>query len=512
MARDVRKVDPTFALRLEPAFIVRRGVILVTLAPCDLHAIILRTRVFLLLPPHRTDPSEDVIRALNKMLDEPAQRQPATPGAHRKWAAGTEGATPGTGPCDGSRAPAGAREACEGKEDSSDALRLPFEFVALEALLATACCTLHARTISLERRVDTAVEAIRLAIEDSSPSLKASDQLREMKNALDDSLEHAQAVERALSRLLETDQDMAGMQLTGAFLAASCLRPAHSAGGSNASPRSSLFSRAPAQPDATATSQRPSEPHAPLHAPLHAPPHAHAPPPRAPAAQLAHESLEILLETYLQEMEQTIDALELSVDDVVATEKLVSFRLDAARNRLLKVEVAATAIGTAMGVGAVTTGMLGMNLQTPLFTEYPDGASFTTAVVGICLFCATITFTICCFLYCPARRLRRLGKRCCSCFITLNRGETLPKLPSADSTQRRLLSAADSQPFSTSVMDMTPLLAPMISRPESRGRRLENGPAEDDDAELDDPHRDLEANGSGAKFDSRQAVTIPINR
>ena len=37
------------------------------------------------------------------------------------------------------------------------------------------------------------------------------------------------------------------------------------------------------------------------------------------------------------------------------------------RYRLLKVEVAATAVGTAMGIGAVTTGMLGMNLKTPLF-------------------------------------------------------------------------------------------------------------------------------------------------
>ena len=59
-----------------------------------------------------------------------------------------------------------------------------------------------------------------------------------------------------------------------------------------------------------------------------------------------HEALEILLESYLQEIMQTVDAIELSMDDVTATEKLVTFRLDAARNRLLKVEVAATAVGT----------------------------------------------------------------------------------------------------------------------------------------------------------------------
>jgi len=154
----------------------------------------------------------------------------------------------------------------------------------------------------------------------------------------------------------------------------------------------------------------------------------------------------ILLESYLQEIAQTIDALELSMEDVAATEKLVTFRLDAARNRLLKVEVAATAVGTAMGIGAVTTGMLGMNLKTPLFDsdEFNSGWTFNAAVPSITLLCFTVSTSMICFLYCPARRLRACVRGlCCATCRPRDVGSNLPKLPShdKDSTLRRLISS-----------------------------------------------------------------------
>ena len=47
----------------------------------------------------------------------------------------------------------------------------------------------------------------------------------------------------------------------------------------------------------------------------------------------------------------------------------IAFQMDAARNRLLHFEVIATSVGTAMSVGAVISGILGMNLKTDLFTQ-----------------------------------------------------------------------------------------------------------------------------------------------
>ena len=51
-----------------------------------------------------------------------------------------------------------------------------------------------------------------------------------------------------------------------------------------------------------------------------------------------------------------LEALRFSIDN---TEKFVSFRLDSARNRLLKVDVIATASATALGVGQLVSGIFG---------------------------------------------------------------------------------------------------------------------------------------------------------
>lgn len=119
----------------------------------------------------------------------------------------------------------------------------------------------------------------------------------------------------------------------------------------------------------------------------------------------------------------------------------MTFRLDAGRNRLLKVEVAATAVGTAMGIGSVMTGVFGMNLQTPLFTSvaFRDGQAFNLAVPAIAFICALVSCSMIGFLYCPKRRLRaEVGSLCCCLFCKPRRRSILPRLPSQEDTLRRL--------------------------------------------------------------------------
>ena len=51
-------------------------------------------------------------------------------------------------------------------------------------------------------------------MEDSSPTPKHHDRLRELKSVVDEELEQSRAVERAISCLLETDADLRGMYLS----------------------------------------------------------------------------------------------------------------------------------------------------------------------------------------------------------------------------------------------------------------------------------------------------------
>jgi hypothetical protein len=80
-----------------------------------------------------------------------------------------------------------------------------------------------------------------------------------------------------------------------------------------------------------------------------------------------HEEVELLLENYAQELGAAIALLELLSYSIESDEKFFSYRLDAARNRLLKVDVMATIGATAMGAGSMAASILGMNLETPIF-------------------------------------------------------------------------------------------------------------------------------------------------
>ena len=93
--------------------------------------------------------------------------------------------------------------------------------------------------------------------------------------------------------------------------------------------------------------------------------------------------MELLLESYLQEVGATVAELEVLTYGIEGTEKFVSFRLDSARNRLLKIDVIATAISMTMGIGAVVTGVFGMNLKFPQYIHREDdehpGVAFNQA-------------------------------------------------------------------------------------------------------------------------------------
>ena len=52
--RDIRKIDPAFATRLEPAFIVRTGCIIIAFGRSELRAVITPDALYCIMPPHLT--------------------------------------------------------------------------------------------------------------------------------------------------------------------------------------------------------------------------------------------------------------------------------------------------------------------------------------------------------------------------------------------------------------------------------------------------------------------------
>ena len=172
-ALDIRAVDPRLCSLLTPVLLVRpdeRDVILVSLGPFQLGAIILQDRLHLLAPTA----SHDLLRAcalsLERLLNSTGSispsAHPTVPNAHFSAHAHLDASMPP-----------------------------PFELVALESVLLGACTELHAHCAALvcqereelsKQRVSTSVELL----------------VQEMLNRVDELTEHAEGLDTALSILL----------------------------------------------------------------------------------------------------------------------------------------------------------------------------------------------------------------------------------------------------------------------------------------------------------------------
>ena len=85
-----------------------------------------------------------------------------------------------------------------------------------------------------------------------------------------------------------------------------------------------------------------------------------------------HEEAEVILESYLQEVGATVAELEVLTYGIEGTEKFVSFRLDSAQNRLKARRGVLTASATTLGVGNLFANLFGMNLPATIFVYSAD--------------------------------------------------------------------------------------------------------------------------------------------
>lgn len=211
----------------------------------------------------------------------------------------------------------------------------------------TASAELTRRQRALSETLNRALHALRRNVVGTQvvAGSRQLDHVRQLKQSVRELLVQSQALEEALRGVLDEDEDMEAMYLTRRHLAV-----------------------------------------------------------LEPLVEREHEEVELLLESYLQEVGATVSELDVLTYAIEGTEKFVSFRLDSARNRLLKVDVIATASATALGVGQLVSGIFGMNLPTSLFDPdiAGDDATFVaTASVTVAIVCVLILLLLLFFYWPP---------------------------------------------------------------------------------------------------------------
>ena len=87
------------------------------------------------------------------------------------------------------------------------------------------------------------------------------------------------------------------------------------------------------------------------------------------------DAAEQLLEAYLGHVRTATASLEAAAYNIAGQEKIAMLMLDQVRNRLLKVDVAASSVSAAAGLGACIASIFGMNTPAPILANVPEPGS-----------------------------------------------------------------------------------------------------------------------------------------
>ena len=426
--RDIRKIDPAFATRLEPAFIVRTGCIIIAFGRSELRAVITPDALYCIMPPHLTpnlesagggNPLEKSLAALrtNLAILRAASASETAAAASLALSAPLQSAAFDRTSHDSlkilSTMPrSSSNPELTSEEMTSEVLRarsahdeekmhLPvsllgtdndattdaipandhneisvavaekvagaaastFEFCALEALLMTVCAELSRRQSALTETVQQALLALRRNVTGTRVVAddKQLESVRTLKQQVRELLVQSQALEEELQEVLDENEDLEDMYLS---------RQLH------------LLEQG-TLPE---------------------------------GGEQDHEEAEVILESYLQEVGATVAELEVLTYGIEGTEKFVSFRLDSARNRLLKFDAIMTASATALGLGQLVAGIFGMNLPATIFHDdlYPDTLFWSVTGCTVFVVASLISILIMKFNAPPKGWFPWIFGRCCS--------------------------------------------------------------------------------------------------
>jgi len=197
---------------------------------------------------------------------------------------------------------------------ATDGPSTPFEFVALYAMLDYVCPRLHTRFHKLERQILNQLEKMRQAEQEShswqsfrntNESLVVAETLVKLKNNLDNLYHDIDELSGAIWDVLKSDEDLAGMYL----------------------------------------SERQ----------------------RGEVRDVKdHEEAEILLEGYVQYLDELTNDIKVLHGNINNTERYVSMALGAKRNMLIRIDILLNMATTSLTCGGIIAAIFGMNLESGL--------------------------------------------------------------------------------------------------------------------------------------------------
>ncbi|KAF6136878.1 hypothetical protein GIB67_018917 [Kingdonia uniflora] len=265
---------------------------------------------------------------------------------------------------------------------------LPFEFVALEACLESACRCLDNEARTLEQEAHPALDKLTSKI-----STLNLERVRQIKSRLVAITGRVQKVRDELEHLLDDDEDMAEMYLTDKMLqerldvtSSSPSSPYEGDGRDDGVLQSEMDDRIPAQIPLE-TNVVPNNYEGSLenilnHDHLLSVPSilsrgsrgTHTSTTRsAMSKHLDVEELEMLLEAYFVQIEGTVNNLSTLREYVDDTEDYINIMLDDKQNHLLQMGVMLTTATLVVSAFVVVAGIFGMNIKIELFDDKKSG-------------------------------------------------------------------------------------------------------------------------------------------
>lgn len=206
---------------------------------------------------------------------------------------------------------------------------MPFEFRALEGILIYICAVLEREFLGIEPELRNTLLTLPERI-----NFEKLEQLRELEQRLNHYYSRARKVQNALQSVLDEDEDMADMYLS---------------------------------------EKRRN--------------------PGAGRNPVDHDEAEMLLETYLQHVDDLTSRAGLLNQAIDDTENLIEIHLDTTQNRLLLVDLIITMMSTVTSFGTMVTAMLGMNFPLPdAMTRLPKSQYYFYGFVGLMLTAMGVTF------------------------------------------------------------------------------------------------------------------------
>jgi len=357
--RDMRRLVTPFISSNEPALIVRRHVMLLNFDP--LRTIVLRDRLLVLVPDGADSILLDLERRVKGTMNDVTahvfedMKHESLMEAKQQTSAWTEDETEHTqNICDTKTVPTIEERGSDESNsfvhhdeweniDGRHFIDMPFELQAVDAVLATVCAMLSEETGLLKEKMMGIVEEFR-GDSSTTPGDNLQEQLRALKNSINEMEGRVQGVVRALNLILDEDEDMALMNL------------------SRLMSHPERFLQPVSQDILNEESDEP----------------------------------ELILEAYLQQALCESNALELLKGNISSTESLVNVKLDAIRNRLLYINTMIAVFTLSVTVETVVGSFYGTNLDNHLL-ESPTAwwnVTMWTAVV-----CAVIVIIFTWILY-----------------------------------------------------------------------------------------------------------------